>query len=81
MSVPRRSKAKSASSDAPSRQHSRSDASDQTNSIFGPVGSRTRSRSTSDSAHGMQLELELHLNEIAIKKERTAKKDDRVENS
>ena len=79
MTVPRLKKA-STSSDVPSRKNSRSDAnardaSDQINGIFGHVGSRTRSRSTSASAHTMKTALAQHLDEIAIKKERKAKKE------
>ena len=80
MTVPRQKKA---SSDAPSRRHSRSearDASDQINSISGPVGSRTRSRSSSASAHTMKSALDQHIDKIAIKKEMNAKEKARVMN-
>ena len=80
MTVPRQKKA---SSDAPSRRHSRSeasDASDQINSISGPVGSRTRSRSSSASAPEMKRALNQHLDKIAAKKERNAKQEARVMN-
>ena len=84
MTVPRLKKA-SKSSDAPSRKNSRSDAfasdaSDQINGIFGPVGSRTRSRSTSASALTMKTALDQHLDKIAIKKEMNAKEEARVMN-
>ena len=75
MTVPRQKKA---SSDAPSSRHSRSearDASDQINSIFGPVGSHTRSRSSSASAPEMKRALNQHLDKIAAKKERNAKQE------